>query len=631
MFSEWLHPLTLPVIVPLAAGLLCLLTPRGAAPLRGGLAVLGAALTLALAWSVFQLEGVSFTPLAWISLRTDALSGFVLLAIAFFGLMIALYSTGYMKGRERHREYFTYLLWTLAVSCAAVVANELLLLLVCWGFLGLLLYLMVGIAGPGAAGAARKSLMIIGASDALLLLGIALFWQISGSTDLIGASEQGPGVALDSPQAYAAFLCFMAGALAKTGAVPFHSWVPDCGEKADAPVSAFLPASLDKLLGIYLLARCLLDLFQPAPAMNFLLMLIGAVTILSMSLGALVQTDLKRLLAYTAVGQVGYIILGLASGSLIGLAGGLFHMLNHAVYKSGLFLCAGSVEKEAGSTDLDRLGGLARLMPVTFAACLVTALAGAGIPPLNGFASKWMVYQGIIASGEASGGVGWVVWLVVAMLGSALTLAAFVKVLHATFLCKPSPEIARRDGISDGRRSMQLPLLVLAALCVVFGVAAFQVPLGMLVVPALGIEAQTLAGGAWWSGLATVLIVASIVIGLVGYGLSMRAGKLRRMDTYIGGEKMASVYLSSGAADSDRHVEVTGVDFYRTVEKLPLLGWLFTLARKKIFDIYHLCRTGTGYLVQMLRSFHTGILPAYLRWFVAGMLVVVWVVTQSGA
>ena len=304
------------------------------------------------------------------------------------------------------------------------------------------------------------------------------------------------------------------------------------------------------------------------------------------------------------------------------------------MYKAALFLCAGVVEKEAGETDLDRLGGLAKLMPVTFGACLVAALAGAGIPPLNGFASKWMVYQGIISSAGETGGMGWVLWLVVAMLGSALTLAAFVKVLHATFLCKASPPIAERaarNEIHDGGRSMLLPMVVLAALCIVFGVWAFQIPLAMLVFPAVGADAALAEGGTWWAGLATVLIVGSVFIGLIGSWLSMRAGTLRHVDTYIGGEKMQEAWVSGRDEAQGRHVEVTGVDFYESFERLPLLGRVFALARAKVFDIYHLCRTGIGYLVQMLRSFHTGILPAYLRWFVAGMLVVVWVVTQSGA
>ena len=159
----------------------------------------------------------------------------------------------------------------------------------------------------------------------------------------------------------------------------------------------------------------------------------------------------------------------------LGLAGGLFHMLNNTLYKSALFLCAGVVEKETGTTDLDRLGGLAKLMPITFMVCTVAALSISGIPPLNGFASKWMIYQGIITSGEG-GGLSWVIWLAVAMLGSALTLASFVKVLHATFLCKPSVEIQQMD-IHENRYSMLLPMIVLAVLCVVFGVFAFQLPL----------------------------------------------------------------------------------------------------------------------------------------------------------
>lgn len=479
------HPLMLPVTIPLGAGLICLLisapTSRVADGIRSLLAVLAAAVVF---WQVWQLFGMlaggpvtaELRLYVWplFSLRLDALSGFILLAVAVFGLLISIFSMGYMKGNPRQRAYFTYFLWTLSASCLAVLANELLLLLVCWGFLGLLLYLMIGLAGPDAAGAARKSLMVIGGSDALLLFGIVLYWQISGSTAMNGSA-----LALDSPAAYVAFLAFLCGAFAKAGAVPFHSWVPDFGEKADAPVSAYLPASLDKLLGIYLLARCMLDLFVPTPAMYFMLMLLGSVTVLGAVLMALVQHDLKRLLSYHAVSQVGYMVLGIGTGTVIGLAGGLFHMLNNAIYKSALFLCAGVVEKETGSTDLDRLGGLARLMPVTFVACTIAALSISGIPPLNGFASKWMIYQGVIASGS-EGGLSWVVWLAVAMLGSALTLASFVKVLHATFLCKPSPEVQQAQ-IHDGTPAMLLPLVVLAASCVLFGVFAFQLPLAQLV------------------------------------------------------------------------------------------------------------------------------------------------------
>ncbi len=619
------HPMVLPVTFPLLAGLICLLLPNKADSLRSVLAVVSTAVVMVLVWPLFQQAGTTLELTPWLSLRIDTLSAFILLAVAFFGLFIAIYSVGYMQGRERHREYFTYLLWTLGISCGVMLANDLLFLLVCWGFLGLLLYLMIGIAGPGAADAARKSLMIIGGSDALLLFGIVLYWQLAGTTRM-----DGPALALDSPVAYVSFLAFMAGAFAKAGAVPFHTWVPDFGEKADAPVSAYLPASLDKLLGIYLLVRCVYDLFVPTPAMYMMLMVVGAVTVLTAVMMALVQHDLKRLLSYHAVSQVGYMVLGIGTGTAIGLAGGLFHMLNHAIYKCALFLCAGVVEKETGATDLDRLGGLAKMLPVTFIAFTVAALSISGIPPLNGFASKWMIYQGIIVSGEASGGLGWIVWLAVAMLGSALTLASFVKVLHATFLCKPSPEIqaaADRGGIRESKRSMLLPLVVLASLCVVFGVFAFQVPLGLLIFPVVQVDVP----GVWWAGLATMMIVGSIVIGLLVYWLTMRGGKLRRVKTYIGGELLQDVYVSGEQTGPGRHIEVTGVDFYNTIEQLPGLQRFYILTRAKVFDIYYLVQNSVNYVIKILRSLHTGILPTYLRWFVVGLVVVVWVVTQSGS
>jgi formate hydrogenlyase subunit 3/multisubunit Na+/H+ antiporter MnhD subunit len=581
------HPMVLPVTFPLLAGLICLLIPNKAESLRSVLAVVSTAVVMVLVWPLFQQAGTTLELTPWLSLRIDTLSAFILLAVAFFGLFIAIYSVGYMQGRERHREYFTYLLWTLGISCGVMLANDLLFLLVCWGFLGLLLYLMIGIAGPGAADAARKSLMIIGGSDALLLFGIVLYWQLAGTTRM-----DGPALALDSPVAYVSFLAFMAGAFAKAGAVPFHTWVPDFGEKADAPVSAYLPASLDKLLGIYLLVRCVHDLFVPTPAMYMMLMVVGAVTVLTAVMMALVQHDLKRLLSYHAVSQVGYMVLGIGTGTAIGLAGGLFHMLNHAIYKCALFLCAGVVEKETGATDLDRLGGLAKMLPVTFIVFTVAALSRSGIPPLNGFASKWMIYQGIIVSGEASGGLGWIVWLAVAMLGSALTLAS-----------------------------------LLAALCVIFGVFAFQVPLGLLIFPVVQVDVP----GVWWAGLATMLIVGAIVVGLLVYWLTMRHGKLRRVTTYIGGELLQDVYVSGEEAGPKRHIEVTGVDFYNTIEQLPVLQRLYTLARAKAFDLYDLVQQGVNYVIQMLRSLHTGILPTYLRWFVVGLVVVVWVVTQSGS
>jgi NADH:ubiquinone oxidoreductase subunit 5 (subunit L)/multisubunit Na+/H+ antiporter MnhA subunit len=424
---------------------------------------------------------------------------------------------------------------------------------------------------------------------------------------------------------YVAFLCFAAAAFAKAGAMPFHSWVPDCGEKAPASVTAFLPASLDKLLGIYLLARIATGMFKMNMAMSTFLMIVGATTVICAVMMALVQHDLKRLLSYHAVSQVGYMVLGIGTGTVIGIAGALFHMLNNAVYKSCLFLCAGSVEKQAGTTDLDKLGGMSKTMPLTFICCLVAALAISGIPPLNGFASKWMVYQGIIET-KGTGGL-WVIWLVTAMLGSALTLASFVKVLHATFLRKPSPAMEKRL-VKESPFTMLVPMLILAALCILFGVLAWRIPLKHFIFPAvaqmLNRSVEQVWRPGWGAGPATILLASAFVSGILIYMATIRK-KVRVCRTYTGGEILSEPYIAGEPRGSDRDVEVSGVDFYETVEHMQPFRTIYRLAKEKVFDLYDAATGIIFYFVKPLRKAHAGLLPVYLTWFLVGFLAVLWI------
>jgi formate hydrogenlyase subunit 3/multisubunit Na+/H+ antiporter MnhD subunit len=616
-----LHPLMQPITIALVAGLLCLLLPKGWERVRAWLAVVGTAVTLLAVWRVFAGGNQAHEFAGWLALQVDELSRFVLLATGGFAVLIAVYSLEYMKGKNGQRVYYASLLWSLGLSCGVLLANDLVLLLVCWGLLALTLYLMIGAAGPDASDAARKTFIIVGGSDALLLLGTVLLWMEHGSTRMDAGA-----VSVDSPTAYIAFLCFGAAAFAKAGAIPLHSWLPDCGEKAYASVTAYLPASLDKLLGIYLLARMVMDLFEMTAGMNALLMFFGALTIIGAVMMALVQHDLKRLLAFHAVSQVGYMVMGIGTGTVIGLAGGLFHMLNHAIYKSCLFLGAGVVEQKAGTVDLDRLGGLATRLPFTFAACLVASLSISGIPPFNGFASKWMVYQGVIESGRNSGNMLWVVWLAAAVLGSALTLASFVKVLHAVFLCKPSPQI-RAASIRKAAWPAVVPMLLLAGLCVLFGVFAHAIPLRLFILPAVG--EHVAFAGTWWAGQASGLLLIAFLVGWIVYGFTMRHGKLRKCPTFIGGERMEETRIPGVPEGAERHVEVTGVDFYLTVEELPVLKTLYQMARRKLFDIYETGGKVTAWLTNLLRRAHNGLLPWYLTWFVLGLLAILYVMMEG--
>ncbi|MFH1801042.1 MAG: proton-conducting transporter membrane subunit [Candidatus Omnitrophota bacterium] len=507
-----------------------------------------------------------------------------------------------MRGKKGLLWYYLYLILTLAASLGAVFANNLVLFMVFWGVLGFLLYLLIGFGEKERTPAtAKKTFIIIGGTDALMLLGLALVWQLTGSFQMDKMS-----IALNSKLAVWAYLCFAAGAFAKAGAMPFHTWIPDTAEDAPTPVTAFLPASLDKLLGIYFLARLSLSMFQMNGPMNTFLMAVGAFTIVAAVMMALVQHDLKRLLGYHAVSQVGYMVLGIGTGNPIGIAGGLFHMLNNAVYKTCLFLTGGAVEKKTGTTDLDKLGGLAKIMPVTFITFLIAAFAISGVPPFNGFASKWLIYQGIIETANKTRYL-WIVWLVAAMFGSALTLASFMKLVHAIFLGQTSKEmnLAENQKKETGF-TMWVPAVILAFLCVLFGVFFYPIPLKMFIIPSLGMNIENF--GMWDAGLATILIFVGILVGFVIYLLGA-AVKPREAEVFVGGEDLKD----------HPDMRISGTEFYRTVEDMKILKPVYQLAKEKAFDPYEVGAKLTFGFSKFLSYLHNGILPTYLVWCLLGM------------
>ena len=540
--------------------------------------------------------------------RIDPLSAFVGVFILFFSLMTLLYSAGFMKGKKGLGQYYLYIILTALTSLGAVLANHLILFIMFWGFLGVLLYLLIQFGEtPRTSATAKKAFIMIAGTDAFMILGIALIWGVTRSFAM-----DGPPILLDNKFTFVAFLCLVMGAFAKAGAMPFHTWVPDTAEDAPTAVTAFLPASLDKLLGIYFLARITLDIFKLDLASQTFLMAMGSITIIAAVMMALVQHDLKRLLGYHAVSQVGYMVLGIGTGNPIGIAGGLFHMLNHAIYKSCLFFSAGAVEKRTGTTDLDKLGGLVRLMPVTFMTFLIASLAICGVPPFNGFASKWMIYQGLVETGK-SGGHLWLVWLMVAMFGSALTLASFMKLVHAVFLGQPSKEI--QDAAMSGPEapsSMIIPMGVLASLCVLFGVFAYVWPLCQFILPCL--KDSVVFQGMWSAGLATGLIVAGLLMGGLIFLLGSKM-KTRRTEAFVGGEDLRK----------NPEMRLSGTAFYLTIEDIGFLKLVYRLAKEKVFDIYEMAIKVVMLFNRISKYLHNGILSSYLAWCLLGMIFFFWI------
>jgi len=495
--------------------------------------------------------------------KFDNLSMFVGIFVGIFFLLIIIYSFGFMSQKKRLIYYYSYLILTFISSLGAVFSNNLILFMVFWGFLGLLLYLLIGFAQ----------------------LGLALVWRLTGSLQMDEIS-----ISLNTRVAVLAYMCLAAGAFAKAGAMPFHTWVPDTAKDAPTPVVAFLPASLDKLLGIYFLARISLDMFEMSAAVNTFLMMVGSFTIVAAVMMALIQHDLKRLLGYHAVSQVGYMVLGIGTGNPIGIAGGLFHMLNNTLYKSCLFLSGGAVEKE-----------FAKIMPITFTSFLIASLAISGIPPFNGFASKWMIYQGIIKT-AGDGSHLWIIWLIAAMFGSALTLASFMKLIHTVFLGQPANKQPRSNEVLtkvestiNKRRetslTMWIPQVFLAVLCVIFGVFAYRIPLKMFIFPSLGGKIEFF--GIWNASLATILIIVGVAVGIIVYLLGT-IRKTRETEAFIGGEIL----------EKQSNMRVSGTEFYNTIKDINPLGAIYGLAERKVFDIYDIGKIitfGILYFIKVTR------------------------------
>ena len=605
-----------PILISILAGAFILLVPKKLRKVAEGFSLVTSIYLLFACIKIFMQS-----PIQSDFLYVDNLSRFIVLAIGFFGALVTLYSLRSMASYSEFRSYYANTMWTIGISILAAVSNNIVLLIVAWGFLGFTLYMLINVAGPRAANISKKTFIIIGGTDSLMILGFAIMWLITKDMSLSNIK-----IAIDTPLSFWAFLLVATGALAKAGAMPFHTWVPDTAKEAPLPVVAFLPASLDKLLGIYLLARLVLNVFILDSATYAFLMVLGAVTIIAAVMMALVQHDFKRLLGYHAVSQVGYMILGLGTGNPIGIAGGLFHMLNNTIYKSCLFFSGGNVQHKTKTSDLDSLGGLAKIMPLTFFAFFIASLSISGVPPFNGFMSKWMVYQGLIEKGK-SGGVLWIFCMVAAMFGSGLTLASFIKLIHAIFLGRSAKtenrpfdklrvvpsKVEGRKPITEVSWTMWLPPVALAGLCIVFGIFAYAIPLKYFIIPALSTNLNFI--GSWPSSQATLFLLIGLGVGLIIYLLGNFKG-VRETGHYIGGEEL------------EDNMRLSGAEFYNTIKELPFIKGVYAKAERKLFDIYEQGKKLVFFFIGILKFLHNGVLPTYLVWCLLGVIVFLFTIVR---
>ncbi len=604
--------------IPLAAGLLLMAVPEFLRKFTGILASLVSALAFAFSIILYTGKGLDghltlalmpglalpFPALDHVlrhlgTLYIDEISRLLILLITFFSLMISIYSLRYTCPYHKIRRYYSYILLTMVFASLAIISDHLLFFIFCWGILCITLYKIIKGADDEGAAAAKKTMIVVGASDTIMIMGIAIVFKISGSFTIIKA-----GIDTMPALGAVAFFCLLIGTFTKAGAVPFHTWVPDFAKKAPASSSALLPASIDKLLGIYFMFRICTELFVLTEWITLVLIILGVLTIIIGVMMALAQHNIKQLLGYHAVSQVGYMVLGLGLGTPLGIAGGLFHMVNNALYKSGLFLVAGNIEHRFGTDKLENLGVSPRYLPVTFLAALVFSLSISGVPPLNGFASKWVIYQGIIdfGSGEGIASSLWVIWLGLAVLGSALTLASFIKLLTGVFFGK-----ARKPakGHYEAKATMIAPVSILAVICILTGVLATSFIMPKIITPLTpGFEYK----GNWQAGLVAIMVLVSIIAGVLVY-LAGNIRKFRTSDSFVGGEP------------EPEKAGMDVLDFYKTITRASFFAPLYNAAAKKWFDLYDICKKIVLYFNKILSTAHTGILPFYISWLISGLVL----------
>ncbi len=601
----------LPIAIPFIAGIVVLLINQRIQSVKEAITLLATGATLVLTIT-FCKENINLT-IPWtgfgidFALRLYHFSAFILVAASAFSFLFVLYSCSFMRNKPYLNQFYSYLLITLAMTNGAVLADNLVLMLFFWEGLLLTLFGMIAIGRPGAFKTAIKAFIIVGISDLCLMMGIGLAGHLAGTFTISKIS-----LSVDSLGALA-FILMMIGAISKAGSVPFHTWIPDAAVDAPLPFMAFLPASLEKLLGIYLLARISLDMFKLTAGswISILLMTIGAITILLAVMMALVQKDYKRLLSYHAVSQVGYMILGIGTCLPVGIIGGLFHMINHALYKSCLFLTGGAVEKQTGTTDLAKLGGIAMKMPVTFVCFVIAAASISGVPPFNGFFSKELVYDAALERG--------MVFYLAAILGTFLTAASFLKLGPAAFLGKRSEH---NENVKEASLPMLVPMVVIAAVCVVFGVWNY-LPLDNLIKPILG--AEHLEGLHMAPNTMLITVTVIVLIGALLHHLfaaKVNGSGYKASDHIRHAPFLEGIYTKAEKRWFDPYDIVLKI-----IQGISRFGWWIDRAIDWLYDDFAV-RVTTG-LSCVIKLAHTGSYSMYVVWSLIGVLFVVIMLMKS--
>jgi NADH-quinone oxidoreductase subunit L len=455
---------------------------------------------------------------ASIGIHIDALTAVMLLLVTIVSALVHLYTVGYMHGDRGYARFFAYIgLFTFSMLMLVTAAN-LLQLYIFWEAVGLCSYLLIAhwYERPSAAAAATKAFVVNRVGDFGFALGIFLIFRLVGSLDYDKVFAELPRHAgetisvagFDLPAVTLIALLLFMGAVGKSAQLPLHVWLPDAME-GPTPISALIHAATMVTAGVFMIAR-LIPIFNLSPAAMDVIATTGAVTALFAATIALTQNDIKRVVAYSTVSQLGYMVMACGLGASIG---GIFHLLTHGAFKALLFLGCGSViHAMAGEQDLRKMGGLKSRLPVTYVTFYIGALALAGIPPLAGFFSKDEILYRALVSGDVG-----IVFYGVGAVTSFLTAFYSFRLIYTVFHgpSRVDPKVAA--SLHESPSVMTIPLIVLAVLSVTVGWAGLPIPSLNGIAAALG---PVLAPGETAepvSGLLGLVMAGSVAVSLAGW------------------------------------------------------------------------------------------------------------------
>jgi len=406
---------------------------------------------------VYKIGG--WVPPFGICMVLDGLSAFMLVTVNVVAFFIALYSLSYMEKYTDKPKFFTLFSLMVCGMNGIIVTGDLFNLFVFLEIASISSYALVAFGTEAEELEASFKYAIMGSiASSFIFLGIAFLYGFTSTLNMADIAR----VLSSKPNAWIVpfvSVLFLTGFGLKAALVPFHAWLPDAHPSAPASISAMLSGILIKTLGVYALVRIFFNIIGATHNYLSILMFLGALSMLVGVILALSQWDLKRLLAYHSISQIGYVVLGIGLGTPLGIFAGLYHLFNHSIFKSLLFLNSGAVDYAAETRDLKETGGLAKVMPVTGWTSLIASMSIAGIPPFNGFFSKLLIIIACIQKGYLG-------YALCAVIGSILTLASFMKVQKFVFFGQLKPGF---QNIKEVPLAMKLSMICLAAICAIGG------------------------------------------------------------------------------------------------------------------------------------------------------------------